>query len=98
MRKMSSLLLLMALIAACAVAIVVLRAAHAGNQYALLACVFLLPVCCYAMLSVPLYLVLYGLGSFNRYVDVRSGGLESPFAEERLPTQIVAPQISEDVA
>ena len=97
MKNVSSLLLLMALIAACAVAIVVLQAAHAGSQPALLACVFLLPICGYAAMSVPLYLVLYGLGSFNRYVDLRSGGLESPFAEERLPTQIVAPQVSEDV-
>ena len=96
MKRVSSLFLLMTLIAACAVAVVVLQAAHAGSRPAQLACIFLLPVCVYAAISIPLYLLLYGIGSFNRYIDTQASVHDSPFAEERLPTQIIAPTVSED--
>ena len=84
------------LIAACAVTVVVVQAAYRGSDAARLACVFLLPPCIYGAVSVPLYLTLYGVGRFDRYVDARTSGPESPFAEERLPSQIIAPVTPEE--
>ncbi len=50
------------------------------------------PLGFYGVYSAVLFAILYPLGRLNKYVYEQVSGPESPFANERLPTQIITPK------
>jgi hypothetical protein len=50
------------------------------------------PLGFYGVYSAILFSILYPLGRLNKYVYDQVSGPESPFADERMPTQIIAPK------
>ena len=92
MKYVSSLAILFASITLVAALSTLLVRGYNGDRMAFIGLVILLPPSIYAAISIPLYLLLNSLGSFNRYIDRRVAGAESPFATDRLPTQIIPPQ------
>ena len=45
-----------------------------------------------------LFAILYPLGRLNQFLDRQSETLQSPFAQDRLPEQMVVPQTDNDKA
>ncbi len=95
MRQVSSILALMLVLTFLAVFLFLSR--MAGDQtMAAFMLVLMLPLLAYSVLSSVMFSVLYALGKMNKYIHGKVVGAESPFASDRLPTQIVTPITSDD--
>jgi hypothetical protein len=96
MKNVSSTLFLLLSITFVAVAIFAYREAANDSKVGRILLILIGPIAIYCFLSAILFLVLYPLGAFNKYVYQQVSGPESPFASERLPSQIIAPRDQED--
>lgn len=91
MKQASSLLILLIAVSFIGLVIYVWRLAADGSSWGIILLGLLGPIATYCLFSSLLFLVLYPLGMLNKYITRQVAGPESPFANERLPTQIIAP-------
>lgn len=96
MKNVSSTLFLLLTVTFVALAIYAYRTAAAGSESGRIMLILIGPLAIYGALSALMTIILYPLGTFNKYVYQQAAGPDSPFASERLPTQIIAPRNQED--
>ena len=91
MKQASSLLVLLITISFVGLLVYIWRMAAEGSSWGLILFGMFGPIAAYCLCSSLLFFGLYPLGILNKYVTKQVAGPESPFANERLPTQIIAP-------
>ena len=96
MRQASPLLLLMITVSFAAILFYAISMAIRGEVNSFNLIILFAPLGFYGFYSAILFSVLYPLGKLNKYIYEQVSGPESPFANERLPTQFITPNDSQD--
>lgn len=91
-RRKSSLFVLCATTVLIAILIAFFREFAGADGYKLLVPIFLLPPLVYVFFSAVFFLVLHAVNGFQKFTMVSELEASSPFAHDRLPTQIVPPR------
>ncbi len=91
LNQASSTLLLLITITFIGLMVYSFRLAVEGSELGYVFVIVLAPFTFYGAISSAIFLVLYPLGRLNKYLHQKVAGPESPFANERLPTQQIAP-------
>jgi hypothetical protein len=94
MKQASALLTLLIFVTLVAVDIYAMKLAFSGSRIGYVLMTLFGPITLYLAFSSILYLILYPLGRLNKYIYEQAAGPASPFASERLPTQLLEPSNS----
>ncbi len=100
MKQASSLLLLLLTASAFAFLLFLFRESlktrlSTESDWATITLMFVLPPALFLLFSATMFGLLYPLGRLNNYVYGQVAGAASPFADDRLPSQILPPRDSE---
>lgn len=91
-KQKSSLFVLCAATIAIAITIAFFREFAGADGYKLLLPIFVLPPLMFVIFSAVLFLIIHAINGFHKFTAVAELEANSPFAHDRLPTQIVPPR------